>query len=142
MTPVPTRKSVAMPGRIRRLGPLAAFAVPAVLVAMALLLRLAPCDGLGCVQTQSASWLLVLLAVPTALVTGVPVLGGPVPYVLALVTASALWIAVGRYAAELATEDIDATWREWAYEVGAIVAGIWAGFVGLAVVAYVLLGLV
>ena len=136
MTPVTATRSgpasgrVARPGQIRALGPVAVFAVPALLVLVAtLVLRLFPCDGTACGKPYVGAWGLVLIALPTALATGLPWIVSPLNLGLALVTSAVVWFFFGRWASRRVTQDVDATWWAFWREVAVYAAGIAVGLV-------------
>jgi hypothetical protein len=127
---------VAKPGRIRILGPVLAC-VPAVLLgAVALGVRVGwSCTSVGCVKPSLLSYGLALLAVPTALLTGLPWLLGPVNVGGALASSAVLWLVLGRWAAGRVTADVDATWRDFWLEFGTMASGVWLGIaVGFGVI--------
>lgn len=133
----PSRTAVvAQPGRIRLLGPVAVLALPGALLVLAALAYVAyPCDGASCVRPTLASYFLVLLAVPTALLVGLPWFIHPLNVALAAGTSLMLWVFLGRWASRRATEDVDATWGSYAAELALVLVGIWGGIVvGLGVV--------
>ena len=131
-----TRSVVARPGQIRRLGPLAALLVPGALLLLAgFAFFVYPCDGSTCVKPTLFSYLLVLLATPTALIAGLPWFLHPLNLGIAMASSLLLWLLLGRWAARRATEDVDGTWRTFAGELAFMIAGIWGGIVvGLAIV--------
>lgn len=127
---------MARPGRIRGLGPLAVLAVPVGLVALAaLILRLWPCEGTACGEPHAGSWLLVLIAFPTALAAGLPWIVSPLNLAAAVVTSVAGWIAFGVWAGRRATADVEATWwtfwREVAFVVGGVAGGVLVGLLAM-----------
>jgi hypothetical protein len=127
--------AVARPGRIRLYGPLAALAVPAVVGSLAFFIwSTASCDAISCVKPSAATWGLVLLIAPTAILAGLPWFVGPVSLLFTGATSLLLWLGFGRWAARRATsEDVDATWRAYWRELAFIVVGLWAGvLLGLA----------
>lgn len=127
---------VARPGQIRRLGPVAALLLPAALVVLAALLFYGyPCEGSACVRPTLASYLLLLLAAPTALLAGLPWFLHPLNLLVAVGSSLVMWLVLGRWAARRATEDVDATWRTYLGELALLLVGVWGGIVvGLAVV--------
>jgi hypothetical protein len=124
-------RRVAKPGRIRILGPLLACVPALVLGTVALAVRVGwSCTSIGCVKPSLLSYGLVLLAVPTALLTGLPWLLGPVNVGGALATSALLWLVLGRWAAGRVTTDVDATWRDFWFEFGIMATGVWLGILG------------
>jgi hypothetical protein len=122
------------------LGPVVVLAVPAALVGLGLLvLNLYPCEG-TCGQPSLGAWLLVLMAVPTAIAVGLPWIVSPLNIAVALITSLGGWLAFGVWAGRRATEDVDATWRTYWREVGFMTGGVVAGvLIGLAGMGVVLL---
>lgn len=109
------------------LGPVVALAVPAGVLVLALFVRWVPCDGV-CFGPMAFSWLLVLWAVPTALVVGIPWLDGGLVYGLAVTTSLLWWLVAGRWAAGRATAaDVDAGWGGYARELAVLSGAVWAG---------------
>ena len=128
---------VARPGQIRRLGPIVALGVPAVLLTLAgVLFFLWPCEGAACVKTSLAAYLLVLLAAPTAIVFGLPWILNPLTIGGAAATSALLWLLLGRWSSRRANANVDATWRTFAAELFFMIGGVWFGIIlGLGVVA-------
>lgn len=88
------------------------------------------CSSLGCVKPSLLSYGLVLLAVPTALFTGLPWLIEPINVGGALASSALLWLVLGRWAAGRVTADVDATWRDFWAEFGIMATGVWLGIAG------------
>lgn len=135
----PTTGTVARPGRIRTLAPFAVLAIPVGLVLLAwLVLRLFPCDGTACGKPYLGAWGLVLVALPTALATGLPWWVSPVNLVVAVASSLALWVTFGRWAGQKATQDVDATWwsfwREVGFYAGGVALGLLLGGIAMVVV--------
>lgn len=130
--------AVARPGRIRFYGPIAALVVPAALSLLALGLYSTSCEGIECVRPTLATWLLLLLVAPTAIVAGLPWFIGPVTLGATAASSLVMWLAFGRWAARRATADVDAGWRAYWRELAFIVLGLWLGlglgFAGMALV--------
>jgi hypothetical protein len=134
----PASGTVARPGRIRTLAPVAVLLIPLALVLLAVLvLRLFPCDGTACGKPYVGAWGLVLVALPTALATGLPWWVSPINLIVAVASSLALWITFGRWAGRRATEDVDATWWTFWREVGFYAGGVALGLLlgGIAMVA-------
>lgn len=116
--------------RLRILGPMMALVIPAVAFAGAYVLwRLVPCHSGTCLQTRAPAWLLAALAVPTALLGGVPFEGGMPRYAVIGVTSLVTWVLLGWLAARRATRTAVASWRDWWREYTWILAGVWLGVV-------------
>lgn len=125
------RRVVVKPGRIRILGPFLACLPALLLGAAALAVWVGwSCTSIGCVKPSMLSYGLVLLAVPTALLTGLPWLLGPLNVGGALASSALLWLVLGRWAAGRVTADVDATWRDFWAEFGIMAVGVWLGIAG------------
>ena len=139
--PVP-KGPVAYRRSIRRLGPLMALLPPAVLLAFGLVIRsLWPCEGLECVAPSLVFYGFALLAVPTAIPAGLPLMASALTIALALVSSVLVWMFIGRWAARKATESPVATWRDWWVELATVTIGMWAGVIGgLVITAFIVSG--
>lgn len=127
-TPVPGGP-VAYRQRIRRFGALMGLLVPAVAMALAIgLYRLSPCDGVACVENQS-SWVLAAMALPTALLWGIPLQTGAGRYAAAAVTSALVWAGLGYLAGARASRRSLVTWRTWWGEFVWYMAAVWVGVV-------------
>ena len=116
--------------RLRFLGPLVALIIPAVAFAGAYVLwRLVPCHSGVCLQTRAPAWLLAALAVPTALLGGVPFEGGLPRYAVIGATSVVVWVLLGWLAARRATKSAVASWRDWWREYTWLMFGVWTGVV-------------
>ena len=125
-TPVPGGP-LAYRRRLLRWGPLMGLAVPGVAMGVALALyRLSPCDGIACVENLGV-WLLAAMALPTALLWGLPLESGRGRYAAAVVTSAALWAALGYLAARRASRRGLATWRTWWTEYIWFAVAVWVG---------------
>ena len=91
--------------------------------------RLWPCKGDACVATKAGSWLPAALALPTALLVGLPLRSGLARYVIAGVTSLAVWALLGRLAARRAARRPLPSWRGWWAEYLWLLAAVWAGIV-------------
>ena len=89
-----------------------------------------PCSSTDCVEPTLFSALLLLLAVPTSLISGLPWLLTPVTIGIAAGSSLVMWLVLGRWAGRRATVDVDATWRSYWVEMGWMAAGVWAGVLG------------
>jgi hypothetical protein len=127
--PVPAGP-VAYRRRLRAGGPLAALVIPGLaLLAAVLIWRLYPCTGLDCVKSGAGGWALAALALPTALVAGMPFEAGTLRYTLMLISSGAVWGGLGYLAARRATRSPVASWRDWWREYLWMLGGVWAGVV-------------
>ena len=134
------RGPVAYRRRLHRLGPLAGLVAPAVLLALAFLVRdWWTADGLAGLRPMLSVWVLVLLALPTAAAVGLPWTAGD-GMVIAAITSGLAWALLGGVAARRATRSSPvAAWREWIKEFAVLAAGVWAGaLAGLGIVAWLL----
>jgi hypothetical protein len=133
---------LAYRSRIRRLGPVLALAVPVgALILAGLVGSSVECTARGCATKGAAVIVLLLGALPTALLTGIPWNGGGGRYFLAIVTSGALWLIVGAIAARSATEAAVASWRDWWREYLLLAGAVWLGVVvALGVMALALTG--
>ncbi len=121
---------MASPGRLRALAPLIALVLPVVLLGAAWQLWSRwPCGTSVCAGPMTAVWGLVLLALPTALLLGLPWTAGPVTIGATVASSALVWLALGRVAALRATQDVDARWRDVLLELGVLTAAVWAGLV-------------
>ncbi|NDA77536.1 MAG: hypothetical protein EBY07_07005 [Actinobacteria bacterium] len=113
---------------VRRFGPLIAIAAAAMLLV-----------GSNSAIRGVPGFILAVAAVPTLPLFGVPVMGGNVRWLLALVSSAALWFSVGVLAARRSTADVVSSWPEWRREYLRLAIGVWVGaLLGLAVAATVL----
>lgn len=126
---------VAYRRRLLRWGAPMGLVVPGAAMLLALALyRLSPCDGIACVQNLGV-WLLAAMALPTALLWGVPLESGAGRYAAAAVTSAIVWAALGHLAARRATRRGLATWRTWWTEYVWFAVAVWVGVaVGLYVI--------
>ena len=129
---------VTSSARIRTLGPFLALAVPLALILVAMLVLAAwPCSGRGCVEPSLGAWVLVLFALPTALMAGVPWFLNPVNVTVAVVSSLALWMVLGGIAGRRVADEPDAGWGTFASEMTMLTIGVLGGVV----LGFVLIGL-
>lgn len=108
---------------MRRLGPLAALLLPAVL------------GGLGALLLwgSDTSWRgvpgfgLLVMAAPILPLAGVPAEGGSDRYLVAVVLSVVLWLVIGAVAARRATARPVAGWADWRSEYLRLAVGAWVG---------------
>ena len=127
--------------KIRRLGMLAALVMPTSSLAVGVLVwRFWPCpDGSRCLVPSVIGWILAALALPTAVLVGLPFSGGPVRLAVAAVTSAVAWIVIGFAASRRATRVPVADWRDWRREYLWLAIPLWLGvLVGLGGFALVL----
>lgn len=84
-------------------------------------------------------FVLAVVALPTLPMTGIPVMGGGLRWLVAIVTSGALWFVVGAVAARRSSSRAVASWPEWRREWLRLAVGAWIGsLVGIAVAGTVL----
>ena len=121
---------ISRPGQIRRFGPALGLLFPLMVGGLAAAVFYGwPCTGTGCVEPALAAYVLVLIAVPTALTAGLPWFFEPYTLALAAATSAVGWVLLGRWASRRATADIDATWRTYWAELAFMSAGIGLGVI-------------
>ena len=121
---------VAYRQRLRRRGPLVALVPPLVAAALAAAVwRFWPCSGGACTVRAAVGWSLGSLAVPTALVAGVPFNGGGARYAIVVATSFALWLLVGLVAGRRATRIPAANWRDFRREYLWLAVPLWLGVI-------------
>jgi hypothetical protein len=126
--------------RVRWYGALAGLAAPAIALLLAAFIGAGvDATGRSLAMKGGAVLVLVLFALPTAMLLGIPWEGGGGRYFLAVVTSIAVWLVIGAVAGHRATRSAVATWRDWWREYALIAAGLGAGVVvGLAIMAIAL----
>jgi len=132
--PVVPRGPLHYRRRLRRLGPLIGLAAPVVAIgAAAAVWRFWPCPaGARCVARAVVAWGFGALALPTAVLVGLPFNGGTIRVTLVAVTSALVWLAVGFVAGRRATRVPVAAWRDWAREYLWLAVPLWLGvLVGL-----------
>lgn len=87
----------------------------------------------------AVGFLLVVMAMPTLPMFGVPVVSGATVYVLGAVTSLALWFVIGHVSAVRATRRAVSGWRDWRREFLPLASGVlMGGLIALAVAAVIL----
>ncbi|MEY3147107.1 MAG: hypothetical protein RL688_326 [Actinomycetota bacterium] len=120
---------------VRRRGPLLAIAISCTIGLLAALLLWDSTSALRGVP----GFILWVLAVPTSSLFGIPVMGGELRWILAVLSSLVLWFYVGHLAAQRSTRRVATSWLEWRREWTRLVIGIWAGsLLGLGLAATVL----
>lgn len=120
---------------VRRFGPFLAIAVAIAVGLLSAILLVGSNSAIRGVP----GFMLAVAAVPTLPLFGVPVMGGNVRWILALVSSAALWFAIGNLAARRSTNDAVSGWPEWRREYVRLAVGVWVGaLLGLGVAATVL----
>jgi hypothetical protein len=114
---------------VRRLGPLAALVPSIVLLAvMAAARTLIACPPSGaCTGRAATAWVLPALALPTAVLAGLPMESGTGRLAIVVATSALLWLVVGRIAAKRATQRPIATWRDFGREFAWLAGAVWIG---------------
>ena len=117
--------------RLRRLGWLMALVVPALLLGLTALAKLALQCGSGSIcsngVTVATNWVLPGLALPTAILWGIPLRGGASRYAGVIASSVVLWAILGVWASNRATQRPIATWRTWFREYIGLLIGVWLG---------------
>lgn len=84
-------------------------------------------------------FVLAVVALPTLPMTGIPVMGGGLRWLVAIVTSAAVWFVIGAVAARRSSSRAVASWPEWRREWMRLAVGAWIGsLVGIAVAGTVL----
>ncbi len=133
LAPVPYGP-IAYARKIRRSGWLVALVVPALLLGLTAVAKvvLSCPTGQVCSTSFATNWVLPGMALPTAILWGVPLKGGTNRYIGVVATSALLWALLGIYAARRATRRPIATWRTWLREYALLLIGVWVGvFLGL-----------
>jgi hypothetical protein len=127
--PVP-QGLVAYRQRLRRRGPLVALVPPLVAAALAAAVwRFWPCSGSECTVRAVIGWSLASLAVPTALIAGVPFNGGGARYALVVGSSIGLWLVIGLLAGRRATRVPAANWGDFRREYLWLAVPLWLGVI-------------
>jgi hypothetical protein len=120
---------------LRRLGPLVALLLPAAMAVLGYLIW----NGSEGVRPALLVWFLGALAMPTAVLVGLPLFATAATLWAAAGTSAVVWLLLGRYAARRATRAPIATWRDWWREFIVLTLAMWAGIgAGLLTMAFVL----
>ena len=138
---VSTRPSIVPDGvvyhrlLVRKFGPYLAVAISAAIGIFAALLL----TGSSSAIRGIPGFILAIIAIPTLPLFGVPVMGGTVRWLLAIVSSAALWAFVGHLAAQRSTSRTISSWPEWRREWTRLSIGVWVGAMfGLGVAAIAL----
>ena len=87
----------------------------------------------------AVGFLLVVMAMPTLPMFGVPAVSGTTVYLLGAATSLVLWFVVGHVSAVRATRRAVSGWQEWRREFIPLAAGVlMGGLIALAVAAVIL----
>jgi hypothetical protein len=120
---------------LRRLGPVMALAVPGAMAAVGYVVW----TGSSGIRPALIVWFLGALAMPTAVLVGLPLFTTTTTLWAAALTSVIVWALLGRYAARRATRSPVASWRDWWREFVALTVAMWAGIgAGLFTMAFVL----
>jgi hypothetical protein len=128
IAPVPLGP-VAYARKLRRAGWLMALLVPALLLGLTALAKVTLTCPTGqlCSNRVATNWVLPGLALPTAILWGIPLRGGTARYVGVVASSALLWAILGVWAAGRATRRPIATWRTWFREYAFLLIGVWLG---------------
>ena len=85
-------------------------------------------------------FLIVVIALPTLPMFGVPAVSSTSLYLLGLLTSLGLWFALGHVSAVRATRRAVSGWKEWRREFRPLALGVWIGAVVALAVAALILG--
>ncbi len=84
-------------------------------------------------------FVLAIAAIPTLPMTGIPVMGGSLRWLLAIASSAVMWFVIGAVSARRSSSRAIASWPEWRREWLRLAVGVWAGaLVGIAVAGTVL----
>jgi hypothetical protein len=120
---------------VRRLGSIASVSSAAVIALVAAILLV----GSDSAWRGVPGFVLAVVAVPTLPMTGIPVMGGAVRWLVAVITSALVWFVVGAVAARRSSRRPITGWPEWRREWLRLAVGIWAGsLVGIAIAGTVL----
>ena len=120
---------------LRRLGPLAGLTVPLAMAALGYVIW----NGSTGIRPALIVWFLAALAMPTAVLVGLPLFTTTATLWAGVGTSAVVWLLLGRYAARRATRSPVASWRDWWREFAALTVGMWAGIgAGLVTLSFVL----
>jgi len=120
---------------VRKFGPYLAVSISAAIGILAALLLI----GSTSATRGIPGFILAIVAIPTLPLFGVPVMGGTVRWLLAIVSSGLLWAFVGHVAAQRSTNRTISSWPEWRREWTRLSVGVWVGAMfGLAVAAIAL----
>ena len=128
VAPVPLGP-VAYARKLRRGGWLMALLVPAALLGLTALAKVTLTCPTGqlCSNRVATNWVLPGLALPTAILWGIPLRGGTARYIGVVASSAVLWAILGVWAAGRATRRPIATWRTWFREYAFLLIGVWLG---------------
>jgi hypothetical protein len=128
VAPVPLGP-VAYARKLRRTGWLMALVLPAILLGLTALAKVTLTCPTGqlCNNRVATNWVLPGMALPTAILWGIPLKGGTSRYVGVVASSAALWAILGLLAANRATQRPIATWRTWFREYFVLLIGVWLG---------------
>jgi len=120
---------------VRKFGPYLAVSISAAIGILSALLLIGSTSAMRGVL----GFILAIIAIPTLPLFGVPVMGGTVRWLLAIVSSGFIWAFVGHIAAQRSTNRTISSWPEWRREWTRLSVGVWVGAMfGLAVAAIAL----
>jgi len=108
---------------VRRNAVRASLLGPAVLGVVAALLLV----GSDSAWRGIPGFVLAIMAVPTLPLTGIPVMGGALRWLVAIGTSATVWAYLGVIAARRSTSHAVTGWPEWRREWLRLAAGVWIG---------------
>lgn len=115
--------------RVLQLAPLMSLVVPLIAGTMALVLL----SGSSSTWRGLIGFVAAVMALPTAPIVGLPVVGGSGRWVVAVLSSGGLWCALGIVAARRSTRRMAASWPEWRREWLRLAIGAWVGaMIGMA----------
>jgi hypothetical protein len=95
--------------------------------------------GSGSAWRGIPGFVLAIMALPTLPLTGIPVMGGALRWLVAIATSAVVWAALGVIAARRSTSRVMTSWKEWRREWFRLAIGVWVGaLVGIGVAATLL----
>ena len=120
---------------VRRNGPLMGLSIPFACGLLALLLL----TGSESTWRGVLGFVLAIMALPTLPLMGIPVMGGAVRWLLAIVSSAVVWALIGFVAARRSTSRVATSWPEWRREWRRLAIGVWFGaLLGIGVAATLL----
>jgi hypothetical protein len=120
---------------VRKFGPYLAVAISTAVGILSALLLIGSTSAMRGIP----GFILAIVAIPTLPLFGVPVMGGTVRWLLAILSSGLLWAFVGHVAAQRSTNRTISSWPEWRREWTRLSVGVWVGAMfGLAVAAIAL----
>jgi hypothetical protein len=126
---------IAHRASVRKRGGLTAGGIALALAAVGLVFVALPGALFGLI-----GFVIVVMAMPTLPMFGVPAVSGVVVYLLAGATSLGLWFVIGHISALRATRRAVSGWKEWRSEFRPLALGVWLGGLAALVVATIVVG--